>query len=97
MIWVRATGTVIPGSDGSPRYMLGLVENVSGRKIAEQELDASVSQLRALAGRLMQTQDEERRRIARMLHETTAQNLAAAEDASLATESDGRPLERRRS
>ena len=77
LIWVRATGTVIPGDDGSPRYMLGLVENVTGRKNAEQELDASVSQLRALAGRLMQTQDEERRRIARMLHETTAQNLAA--------------------
>ena len=76
-IWVLATGTVIPGSDRSPRYMLGLVEDVTDRKIAEQELDASVSQLRALAGRLMHAQDDERRRIAQMLHETTAQDLAA--------------------
>jgi PAS domain S-box-containing protein len=76
-IWVRATGTVIPGSDRLPRYMLGLVEDVADRKIAEQELDASVSQLRALAGRLMHAQDEERRRIAQLLHETTAQDLAA--------------------
>jgi PAS domain S-box-containing protein len=76
-IWVRATGTVIRGSDGSPRYLLGLVEDVTDRKIAEQELDASVSQLRALAGRLMNEQDDERRRIAQMLHETTAQDLAA--------------------
>ena len=76
-IWVRATGTVIPGSDRSPRYLLGLVEDVTDRKIAEQELDASVSQLRALAGRLMHAQDDERRRIAQMLHETTAQDLAA--------------------
>jgi signal transduction histidine kinase len=30
-----------------------------------------------LAGRLMHTQDDERRRIAQMLHETTAQDLAA--------------------
>jgi PAS domain S-box-containing protein len=76
-IWVRATGTVIPGSDRSPRYMLGLVEDVTDRKIAEQELDVSVSQLRALAGRLMHAQDDERRRIAQILHETTAQDLAA--------------------
>jgi PAS domain S-box-containing protein len=76
-IWVRATGTVIYGNDWSPRYLLGLVEDVTDRKIAERELDASVSQLRALAGRLMHEQDDERRRIAQMLHETTAQDLAA--------------------
>jgi len=76
-IWVRATGTVVPGSDRSPRYLLGLVEDATERKTAEQELDVSVSQLRALAGRLMHAQDDERRRIAQMLHETTAQDLAA--------------------
>lgn len=47
------------------------------RKRAEQALDASVRQLRALGARLLHTQDDERRRIARMLHETTAQDLAA--------------------
>jgi signal transduction histidine kinase len=67
---------MIPGSDRSPQYLLGLVEDVTDRKIAEQELDASVSQLHALAGRLMHAQDDERRRIAQMLHETTAQDLA---------------------
>jgi PAS domain S-box-containing protein len=76
-IAVRATGTMIPASDQSPLYLLGLVEDVSGRKTAEQELDASVSQLRALAARLMHAQDDERRRIAQLLHETTAQDLAA--------------------
>jgi len=33
--------------------------------------------MQALANRLMHAQDDERRRIARMLHETTAQDLAA--------------------
>ena len=41
------------------------------------ELNESVSRLRALSGRLMRAQDDERRRIAQMLHETTAQDLAA--------------------
>ena len=40
-------------------------------------LGESEQQLHALAGRLMHTQDDERRRIAQMLHETTAQDLAA--------------------
>jgi signal transduction histidine kinase len=76
-IWVRATGTVIHGSHRSPQYLLGLVEDVTDRKTAERELDESMSLLRTLAGRLMHAQDDERRRIARMLHETTAQDLAA--------------------
>jgi len=76
-IWTRATGTMIRGSDGAARYLLGLVEDVTDRKIAEQDLAASISQLHALAGRLMHEQDDERRRIAQLLHETTAQDLAA--------------------
>ena len=32
--------------------------------------------MRLLTGRLMRAQDDERRRIALLLHETTAQNLA---------------------
>ena len=40
-------------------------------------LGESERRFRQIAGRLMHTQDDERRRIARMLHETTAQDLAA--------------------
>jgi PAS domain S-box-containing protein len=76
-IWVRATGTKIPGANGSPHYLMGLVEDVTDRKTAERELEESFNQLRTLAGRLMHVQDDERRRIARMLHETAAQDLAA--------------------
>ena len=41
------------------------------------ELDAANQGLRELTARLMQTQDEERRRIARELHDSVGQNLAA--------------------
>jgi PAS domain S-box-containing protein len=51
-------------------------EDISARKTAEHELNDSYNQLRTLTGRLMRAQDDERRRIAQLLHETTAQNLA---------------------
>ena len=60
--------------------LLGAVvvnEDVSARKAAEHELEVSADQMQALAMRLMNVQDDERRRIAQMLHETTAQDLAA--------------------
>lgn len=52
-------------------------EDVSAQKTAERDLEASVKQMQTLATRLMHAQDDERRRIAQMLHETTAQDLAA--------------------
>jgi PAS domain S-box-containing protein len=52
-------------------------EDISARDAAERELSESLVQMRALAGRLLRAQDDERRRIAQLLHETTAQDLAA--------------------
>jgi PAS domain S-box-containing protein len=52
-------------------------EDVSAQKAAERDLESSVAQMQMLATRLMHAQDDERRRIARMLHEMTAQDLAA--------------------
>jgi signal transduction histidine kinase len=53
-----------------------VAEDITARKTAEHQLNDSYNQMRALTGRLMRAQDDERRRIAQMLHETTAQNLA---------------------
>jgi PAS domain S-box-containing protein len=52
-------------------------EDISARTTAERERNDALKQLRTLTGRLMRAQDDERRRIAQILHETTAQDLAA--------------------
>jgi PAS domain S-box-containing protein len=57
--------------------VLGIICDISARKRTEEELHESLAQMRTLTGRLMRAQDDERRRIAQMLHETTAQDLAA--------------------
>ena len=70
--------SAVPIRDSSERVTGAVVvnEDISARTIAERELNDSYNQMRTLTGRLMRAQDDERRRIAQMLHETTAQDLA---------------------
>ena len=55
---------------GQDTFYTGIVADISLRKRAEDSL-------RELSGRLLQLQDEERRRLARELHDSTAQTLSA--------------------
>ena len=47
------------------------------QKAAERDLHEPVAEMRARSGQLMRAQADERRRIAQVLHETAAQDLAA--------------------
>ncbi|HWS72483.1 MAG TPA: PAS domain S-box protein, partial [Thermoanaerobaculia bacterium] len=60
----RAVGNALPG------IHFVMMRDITARKEAE-------GALRQVSGRLLHLQDEERRRIARQLHDTTAQSLAA--------------------
>jgi PAS domain S-box-containing protein len=68
--WVADRATVVRDGDGEPRRIVGTLIDISERKRVEEEL-------RALTGQLLRAQDDERRRIARELHDGTAQDLAA--------------------
>lgn len=56
--------------DHQPTHILEVNSDITGLKEAERTLHE-------LSGRLLRLQDDERRRIARELHDTTSQNLAA--------------------
>jgi PAS domain S-box-containing protein len=64
--------------------VLMIVRDVTDAKIAEEEL-------RKLPARLLSAQDQERRRIARELHDTTAQSIAAISMNLVQLEREGLP------
>ncbi|MCC6315247.1 MAG: PAS domain-containing protein, partial [Thermomicrobiales bacterium] len=68
--WIADRATLLRGTDGTPTRLVGATIDISERKRADEAL-------RALTGSLLRAQDDERRRIARELHDGVAQELAA--------------------
>ena len=56
-----------------------IASDVTSEVTAQRKLEESQQQLELLSARLMNLQDQERRKIARELHDSTAQNLSAME------------------
>lgn len=72
------------------RLLADVFANALARQRAERAADESATHIRDLAGRLLTAQEEERRRIARELHDGVNQELAALSIALSALE-DGLP------
>ena len=68
--WVTCRGYPIRDARGHVYRLVGSAQNITQRKMMEDEL-------RRVSGQLLRLQDEERRRIARDLHDSTGQNLVA--------------------
>ncbi|HXX18849.1 MAG TPA: PAS domain S-box protein [Candidatus Acidoferrum sp.] len=67
---LSARAIQIPGPNGRTERSIGVAQDITDQTRKEEEL-------RQLSGRLLQLQDEERRRIARDLHDSFSQSLVA--------------------
>ena len=78
-VWYRSTLRANFDADGRRTGGQWIAADVTGEVQAQRRLQDSQEQLQVLSARLMNLQDEERRRIARDLHDSTAQALSALE------------------
>lgn len=87
--WFRARALPLKGPQGDIVRWYGTCSDIHDSKLLEKSIrdnaielerlvDSRTAELRRLSGRLMTMQDEERRRIAREIHDGLGQELAAA-------------------
>ena len=62
-------------SKGEPRFLVGISRDITDYVLAQEEIARSQQQLRLLAGKLQQAQEDERQRLARELHDELGQVL----------------------
>jgi signal transduction histidine kinase len=77
--WYRSTLRANFNEEGDSLGGQWIASDVTGEVQAQRRLQDSQEQLQVLSARLMSLQDQERRRIARDLHDSTAQALSALE------------------
>lgn len=78
-LWLRSTLRANYLADGTCAGGQWVAADITSQVQAQQRLQDSERQLRTLSSRLLRLQDEERRKIARELHDSTAQSLSALE------------------
>ncbi len=71
------TVTTVPPSHGKPASLRWMIHDISERKRMEEGLRKSENRLRSLSEKLLTVQEDERKRVARDLHDSLAAMLAA--------------------
>ncbi|HXW12891.1 MAG TPA: PAS domain S-box protein [Terriglobia bacterium] len=77
VVWGLLVVSLVKDQEGRPMYAIGMIEDISKRKWAEEERQRSLEQLRALAARLQSIREEERKSVAREIHDQLGQALTA--------------------
>jgi len=75
-VWVNLNVTLIRRDSGQPDWLMGVVQDISVRKQAEQIIQDYQNRLKALASDLALTEVRERRILASELHDNVGQSLA---------------------
>jgi PAS domain S-box-containing protein len=75
-IWGHVSVSLLNTNHGRTPLIIGMVIDITAQKMAEAKLHQRDRELQQLAGRLMEAQEEERRHIARELHDDVGQQQA---------------------
>jgi PAS domain S-box-containing protein len=75
--FIQIRAEVVSDSEGTPISLMGIAQDVTDRKRADEQLRSSREQLRALSAHLQFIREEERSRIAREVHDELGQVLTA--------------------
>ena len=76
LFWGRLSISLMANPAGSAPLVVAMVEDITEKRIAEEKLTKSEESLHHLASRLIQAQEEERRRIGQDLHDDIGQRLS---------------------
>ena len=75
--WISAWGKVLRDANGNREHAIGVMLDITESKQLALAVEESHQAIRALASRLLTAQEDERRRVARDLHDDICQQLAA--------------------
>jgi len=77
IIWFRDSAALIKDHNDNPVSLLGVMSDVTGQKAIEEDLQNKTQQLQGLAAHVHTVLEEERKKIAREIHDEFGQSLSA--------------------